>query len=390
MMVAALQQLARAWLIMLAGCTPSTFGWWDNGHMLVAEVARQQLDAAEVKKLNDLFGEWEHDYPGACDIVTVAVWPDMIKCTQVTPYCAKPVPDALQEFDDWHFTDKPYNPDSLPLSELQTSLYNKNPSAQWVLEQALSTFKQSRSRFAFNLMLRFAIHIVGDVHQPLHTVAGYFDDKAIPGLAQGDHGGNLIRIANVSFADNLHAFWDAAGGLYMTNWPISSADRVLLERNASELLRTHSSASFASYSPTELNPCWSASDGQQCDALFHRWASEAYDLAVSDVYRNIIQNGTLSEEYVLNARQVSQRQITLGGRRLGDLLKAVAATLPPVQRNDSATEVELFRMKIGIAALIFLNLLSAAAVLALVMRLRRAAAAGRAGSNTALLNVATV
>mmetsp|Transcript_85627 Transcript_85627/g.169950 ORF Transcript_85627/g.169950 Transcript_85627/m.169950 type:complete len:392 (+) Transcript_85627:70-1245(+) len=388
-MTAALQ-FERAWFIMLAGCVPATLGWWDNGHMLVAEVARQQLDAAEVDKLNELFREWEHDYPGACDVTTVAVWPDMIKCTQVSSYCAKPLSDALGQFDSWHFSDKPYNPDNVPLSDIQTSLYDKNPSAQWVLASAMNTFNKSRSRFAFNMMLRFVIHIVGDVHQPLHNVEGFFNDKAIPHLDHGDVGGNLIHVANVSFAKNLHAFWDAAAGLYLTNWPYSTADTALLEQNASELLKAHPPASFPSYNATELRPCWNDGGRQDCKDVFQRWASEAYDLAVKDAYQHISQGGTPSEAYVLNAQHLSQRQITLGGRRLGDLLKAVAARLPPAQSNgpEKANEAGVFRMRIGLAVLISLNVMLVVAVITLVLRLRRISVAGRANRNTALLTVA--
>lgn len=138
--------------------------------MLTAQIAKDQLTADEVAFYDTLLGEWEHDYPGASDLVTVAVWPDMLKCTSVSSYCAKPLSDALGQFSAWHFADNAYNPDKLALTDLQTKLANAQPSATWLLDQAMTTFSKSKSRFAFNMMLRFTIHILGDLHQVRQTV----------------------------------------------------------------------------------------------------------------------------------------------------------------------------------------------------------------------------
>ena len=46
--------------------------------------------------------------------------------------------------------------------------------------------------------LKFLLHFVGDVHQPLHSS----DD--------GDHGGNSKLVLGEAGSRNLHAFWDTA------------------------------------------------------------------------------------------------------------------------------------------------------------------------------------
>lgn len=38
-----------------------------------------------------------------------------------------------------------------------------------------------------------AIHLVGDIHQPLHAVRGVFNDTRFGDLPRGDLGGNLLR-----------------------------------------------------------------------------------------------------------------------------------------------------------------------------------------------------
>lgn len=57
------------------------------------------------------------------------------------------------------------------------------------------------------LFTRYLIHMVGDIHQPLHSVALF--NHTYP---KGDQGGNLLRIKllNGSTA-NFHSFWDSGG-----------------------------------------------------------------------------------------------------------------------------------------------------------------------------------
>lgn len=52
--------------------------------------------------------------------------------------------------------------------------------------------------------LRFLIHYVGDVHQPLHATSRYTQD-----YPNGDAGGNLYPLADMGNIDELHALWDS-------------------------------------------------------------------------------------------------------------------------------------------------------------------------------------
>lgn len=60
------------------------------------------------------------------------------------------------------------------------------------------------------------IHLVGDIHQPLHNVAQYSKDFPV---GEGDRGGNECKI-NVAMSNvssditDLHKLWDSAGGYY--------------------------------------------------------------------------------------------------------------------------------------------------------------------------------
>lgn len=55
-------------------------------------------------------------------------------------------------------------------------------------------------------MARYLLHLVGDIHQPLHST-NYFNET----FKNGDLGGNLIKITllNGTTNFNLHAYFDA-------------------------------------------------------------------------------------------------------------------------------------------------------------------------------------
>lgn len=59
-------------------------------------------------------------------------------------------------------------------------------------------------------MARYLIHLVGDIHQPLHSVAMFSNE-----FPEGDQGGNKITVkAPNGTSYNFHSFWDQGGYLF--------------------------------------------------------------------------------------------------------------------------------------------------------------------------------
>jgi hypothetical protein len=54
-------------------------------------------------------------------------------------------------------------------------------------------------------MMRYLIHVIGDIHQPLHATAMFNDGM----FKNGDQGGNLFKITYASGIDNLHKLFDS-------------------------------------------------------------------------------------------------------------------------------------------------------------------------------------
>lgn len=298
--------------------------------MLTAQVAKLQLTSEEASAFDQLLSSWNDDFPGTGNVVDAAVWPDQIKCTEVSSYCRKQLPDALDEMDNWHFSDSPYNPDHLQLNDVQLGEGQRDPSSYWMLQRAMATFNKTKTRWAFNLMLRFAIHVIGDVHQPLHSAQGYFNDTTYGNHTDGDLGGNLIPIIAQNGAHmNLHAYWDSAALQFELNWPYTSDQMAALKQNASELISKFPRSSLPMYRAQDLSDCFGSGD-PNCANAFWRWINESYTDAVKYAYGNGLHaDQELPAEYVAAAINISQRQIVLGGYRLADVLKAIYPKLPP-------------------------------------------------------------
>ncbi len=73
-----------------------------------------------------------------------------------------------------------------------------------------------------SLMLRFLLHLAGDIHQPLHCASLYSKHLFQGSIKNGDKGGNFIHIHDpiTKQKSNLHAFWDSCLGLYSVRFKL--------------------------------------------------------------------------------------------------------------------------------------------------------------------------
>ena len=79
--------------------------------------------------------------------------------------------------------------------------------ARTALKANIKNLTAERALFA-----RYLIHLIGDIHQPLHSVALY--NHTFP---KGDAGGNMLKIKLPNGTSyNFHSFWDN-GALRLQN-----------------------------------------------------------------------------------------------------------------------------------------------------------------------------
>eukprot|EP00928_Gymnodinium_smaydae_P088193 TRINITY_DN72316_c0_g1_i1.p1 TRINITY_DN72316_c0_g1~~TRINITY_DN72316_c0_g1_i1.p1 ORF type:complete len:442 (-),score=88.50 TRINITY_DN72316_c0_g1_i1:49-1374(-) len=322
-------------LLTVAGHVRHTAAWFDNGHLLTAQIAALQLRPEDASVADSVLVDWERDFPGMSDMVSSSVWADHIKCSLPSPSCLQFLP-GMEAFNNWHFADMAYNPDHLHLAEEEKD-WARGPSAVFALTESMITCQQSKSRFAYNMMLRFLIHIVGDLHQPMHDIQGFFKhDKRFGSLPEGDRGGNLIAIQVPGRPEitNLHAFWDAAGTLYEAEWPLSPTAWKRLAENATELTKAYPRSGFKQYVAAEVDACRGLLRGEnlgKCRDVFVRWAKEAHELAIRTAYGGDIAAGQRpSANYTAEVQRVARHQLALGGYRLADLLQVI---VPEMEDN---------------------------------------------------------
>jgi hypothetical protein len=176
-------------------CTPVvSFGWGAGGHMMVASIAFGRLNPRAKAQANMLLAI-PINPPGIAakskDFVNAAHWADDLR----------PLIEFNKPFKELHFIDTPFSTDGTALPAVPT------PNVVTALEDNVNILKTSTDQNARAQALRFIIHFVGDIHQPLHCATRV--DKVHP---DGDAGGNLVSVllANPSGGfkkSNLHSFW---------------------------------------------------------------------------------------------------------------------------------------------------------------------------------------
>jgi hypothetical protein len=250
--------------------------------MLVAQIARDTMKPAtrsEVDRLTKLLSSYA---PAVLDFTPAATWMDQIKGYD------------LRAFNNWHFINTAYNPDNLP-----NLPKTDQETVVWAINQALTTLQSAKAAdFEKALMLRFLIHFVGDIHQPLHCVNRYTTARPT-----GDRGGNDFPITGEP-QNELHAFWDDTANIFPyvdpKNW------RGKIPAFAKQIEQTV---------PKSKVPQWTVSDPNV-------WAQESYQLAVNTAYANIAENSKPSDAYTQAAQATIRERLALGGYRLAALLDA--------------------------------------------------------------------
>ena len=261
---------------------------WDNGaHLLVDEIAARNLRPEVVRKIDALLPLLDarvHDNR-PYDFVSAGMWLDDLRKTS-------------REWSTWHYVDVPCAGDAF--------VEPNPPHALWALDRAVAVLgSKDAAPQARAEALGQVMHLVADIHQPLHTAS-----------RNGDRGGNAVAIAPLIAGErgpaNLHAFWDAAyrydavGGEMIEPWPRYFSSPEALARAAGTLMVQ-------------------APDQEVVASLaqkpWHQWARETHALACKNGWP--AQGGThvaLTPGFVHQAHEIATRQIVKAGTRLAALL----------------------------------------------------------------------
>jgi len=286
--------------------------WHNQGHMMTAAVAWENMTPGAVCRAELLLnrnGEYLRGLqnPGniraaEAQFVNAATWPDRIKAQGSGFRGDGDDADAVGEnarlnvgLDDhlmhkyWHFIDYAIPADGSRMPPTVNAVERVNLFLSVIADQ-----NSSDDLKAYDLA--WLIHLVGDLHQPLHTTAQY--GRVFGGGS--DAGGNAVMV-KASGAEELHGFWDAAPGD---------------SRNGGKVLSISIAAARALPAP----------DPQLANVRDPAaWSRESYDLAAryefaAPVTMNSKGPFTLTDGYIGDAQRIAKLQVALGGIRLASLL----------------------------------------------------------------------
>jgi len=273
--------------VLVLGWAMEARAWNPNGHRVVAAAAYPQLQpqvrqkVAALLAIHPQYGGWVEGAAGPDRDLTAFMrasnWADDIRELPGFP--------EEQKHKDWHYINVPFSADGTA---------TRPPAAPNVKGQIAALRKQLANRGAPDRDRAFALvwllHLVGDVHNPLHCVARF--DRKLP---QGDRGGTLILLS-LEPGDHLHGFWDRAVG------------------ESSQLGAARASALAL---PAASPPQAAITDESV-------WVNEGFAAGKQWVYKPPVGPGPgpfkLDARYAHDARVVSQQRMSLAAARLARLL----------------------------------------------------------------------
>ena len=286
--------------------------WNSTGHMTVAYVSYRRLGGNPKLKARALaileqhldYERWVDGIPktpeyadlrGLTAFLRASVWPDEIKSDPrfQNGGADTSVPDMFRH-QNWHYIDEPLiGPfDALKVDEGDHS-FRKAPTVLTqirVCRAAIANTTLTGATRAY--YLAWLLHLVGDIHQPLHAVARQLDGK-------GDNGGNLVKLDGAE--GNLHSYWDGALGSETSLGAISTLGDGLI-RNVLEDPR----------------------EGLDEEAWFH----ESVALAIQFVYGGLAGAASTDRGLVLTPRyhsvavNVAEARVVQAGYRLAGVIAA--------------------------------------------------------------------
>jgi hypothetical protein len=338
--------LGTVLLMALILARPNTaVGWHKEGHMTIARLAWLHLNDKQKGQIVKILAEHPHykcymleEMPAELTeqkidwvFLRAATWPDWVRdpsgpCLE-NEMAAKIKADFNKP--SWHFVNLPF------IDPTEAEKFDAPAIRKLILDpeydektgeprHAIAALKQSKKVLhatddASNrdkaIKLCWLLHLIGDLHQPLHCCA-LISSKYPP--PHGDHGGNLFAVSlhEGGAAKNLHFYWD--GLLFHENSTFKDIDTVV------EALRKR-----PEFQRDKLNELTDSTD-------FLAWADESLQQAKAKVYAGRELKGVVIQSdkdltglkadvvppgYVQTARATAELQMVLAGSRLADQLK---------------------------------------------------------------------
>jgi hypothetical protein len=271
------------------------YAWGPSGHRIVAMIAYRHAKPSTQQKIDALLNDRR--------LESIANWADEVRSDRV-------------ETTRWHYADIPRDADEFKPSRDCTR--EKDDQGRDLGDCAIAAIKRFRTVLSKKTnpklrraeALKFLVHFVGDLHQPLHC--GDPNDK----------GGNDIAVTFLGKQTKLHKVWDSG---IISNAKLSDEEfAAALEATLIE------DAEVAT--PEEIKEM-KARIAQMQKGTLEEWARESHELAMSHAYKApsgalmVEPSSTekLSDDYYENNWRVVDDQLLKAGLRLARILDEALA-----------------------------------------------------------------
>ncbi|HEU4558748.1 MAG TPA: S1/P1 nuclease [Longimicrobium sp.] len=173
------------------------------------------------------------------------------------------------------------------------------------LPRLLNDSLRSSNRARAARALAWVLHLVGDIHQPLHNSARVTPLDRLP---DGDRGGNSFRLQGS--LDNLHSFWDNV--VDRNTFRPGEPEPARVERVAAELATHFPRGGFS---------------GELAVTDFRTWSDAGVRLAQTNAYADpLARNSFVPQSYERQAFDAAKPRMALAGYRLADILNRAFPT----------------------------------------------------------------
>ena len=268
-------------LTWLFACSFSraAFAWGTEGHSIIAEIAQRRLSPAATDAVAQLLGRGH-------SLASISSWSDDIRDERPTTF-------------NWHFVDIPL---AVHAYDPARDCKDDKASGDCVIAELARVKRDLRCAdgdVAKIEALKFAVHFVGDVHQPLHTVLEKRggNDFKIDVFMRGMTCLGTCVTQRVS--TDLHTVWDTT-------------------------LITRSVWNWGSY-VDRLEDGWLKDNPDAAgDGSPESWAVATH-AAAEEVWNAVPADMTLNDDYFRHVQPVLDRQLGLAGLRLATFLNEAYA-----------------------------------------------------------------
>ena len=247
-----------------------TFAWGDKGHQIIGALAWLKLSDDAKQYVNELLPEAASDPNGP--LAAVGPWADRRGL-------------ANPEERKWHFV----------MIKLWDAAYNSERDCAdgncivVKLEDKKNILQFNSDRRTRAEALKYVIHLVGDIHQPLHCIDN------------NDNAGNSLLVKFMGERTDLHKVWDV---------DMIEASKLSVGEYAKKLSSLEVTKGY-----------W-----------IDHWTNDSHEIATRYVYA-IPKDGELGRDYYRRNLPILDRQLALAAEKLRGILEEVLTASPRSRRR---------------------------------------------------------